>query len=182
MEVRKVQKQDIQGIKEIADSLRVTFESRNRDSGFYNYCLTFEQYQRRSESGLFLVATCNWELEGFCMAYDSEFVKRLIAQEPQLKNDVVFNYLNNLSENYIYVDQIAVRQPKSYISRLSAYKLVNKLRELSLGNDAIIGVVPHYPWKNGSAIKFHEHLGTKLVREIGSQDKIVFGVYRKNLV
>ena len=93
MEIRKVQASDIPKVKKLADSLVATSESKDRTSGFYDYRLTLEQYERRSESDLFLVGCSDSELEGFCMAYDLDFVRRLIEQEPQLRNDAIFNHL-----------------------------------------------------------------------------------------
>src|SRR3989344_695811 len=115
MEIRKVQVQDIPQIKTIADSLVVTSENQDRNFGFYKYSLTSEQYARRSESNLFLVVLDNSRLEGFCMAYYSEFIQRLIEQEPQLKENKIFRYLTEQQEDYVYIDQLAVRTPKTFL-------------------------------------------------------------------
>jgi hypothetical protein len=182
MEIRKVQMQDIPQIKALADSLVVTQDSQDSKIGFYDYSLTLEQYQKRCESDLFLVSCRDSELEGFCMAYDSEFVKRLVEREPSLREDVIFNYLGKLNEGYVYVDQLAVGRPKTFVGSASACQLIDKIKELSKGKGSLVAVVPHYPWKNSTAIRFHEHQGTRLVEEIGNKDKLVFGVYRLDLV
>ena len=181
MEIRKAQLSDIPQIKSIADSLVVTPEDREKDSGFYDYCLSGEQYKRRIND-LFLVGTGNSRVEGFCMAYDSEFIRRLIEQEPELQEDTIFKYLTSQQENYVYIDQLAVRRPGSFVGSSYACGLFEKLREESEGRNSIIGTIPHIPWKNKSSIRFFTHKGAKLVDEIGQEDKIVFGVYRMSLV
>jgi len=181
MEIRKVQVQDIPQIKSIADSLVVTPETKEKDLGFYDYCLSREQYQRRMND-FFLIGCRNSEIEGFCMAYDSEFIRRLVEQEPELQEDTIFKYLTSQQEDYVYIDQLAVRNPKTFSGSVCACGLVDRVKEMSRGKDSLIGVVPHFPWKNETAIRFHKHQGTELVDEIGQKDKIVFGVYRMSLV
>ena len=182
MEIRKVQIGDIPQIKTIADSLVVTPKTKDKNFGFYDYCLNQEHYQRRTQSDLFLIGCINSEIEGFCMAYDSGFVKKLIGQEPQLKSDTIFQYLAGLQEDYVYIDQLAVRKPKTFLGSVCAYSLVDRVKEMSRCKDSLIGVVSHFPWRNEPAIRFCKHQGVKLIEEIGYRDKIIFGVYRLELV
>lgn len=182
MKIRKVQMRDIPQIKSIADSLAVTSENQDRNYGFYKYSLTYEQYARRSESNLFLVGLDNSRLEGFCMAYDSEFVKRLVEQEPQLRENEIFRYLTEQQKDYVYIDQLAVREPKSFNGAIYACGLFERIRNESKGRTSIQGVIPHIPWKNKSSIGFSTHLGAKLVREIKGSEDIVLGVYRLDLI
>lgn len=179
---RNVQSQDIPEIKRISDSLVVTSDSLNKSMGFYDYSLTLEQYKRRSNSNLFLVDYRNSELEGFCMAFDSEFVRELVKQEEELKKDVVFNHLASLNEDYVYIDQFAVKRPKSLIGNASACRLVDKIKEMSDDKESLIVAVAHYPWKNNIVIRFCKHQGAELVKEIGSREYIIFGVYRLGLL
>jgi len=182
MEIRKVQAEDITKIKKLADSLVVTPESENRNLGFYNYCLTLKQYKKRSESDLFLVGCSDSRLEGFCMAYDSDFVKELVEQEPRLRDDAIFNYLIAQQEDYVYIDQIAVRKPKTFIGGTYACGLFERLKKDSKGKQSIQGVISHNPWKNETSIKFFAHRGARLLKEITGKNQIVFGVYRFDLV
>ena len=114
------------------------------------------------------------------MAYDSEFVRSLTQQEPQLKRDTIFNYLTNLNEEYVYIDQLAVKKLETFIGSISACRLTDKLKEMADGK-LIVGFIPHNPWKNHSSIKFFTHQEAKLCKEISSKDKIVFGVYTFSL-
>lgn len=182
MEIRKVQVQDIPQIKTIADSLVITSENQDRDFGFYKYSLTNEQYTRRSESNLFLVGLNNSRLEGFCMAYDSEVIQRLIEQEPQLRENEIFRYLSGQEEDYVYIDQLAVRKPKSFNGATCACELFERIKEGSIGKTSIQGIIPHSPWKNNSSIGFFTHQGAKLVKEIKGSEDITFGVYKLSLV
>ncbi len=182
MEIRKVQMRDIPQIKTVADSLVVTLENQDRDYGFYKYSLTNEQYARRSESDLFLVGLDNSRLEGFCMAYDSEFVLRLIEQEPQLRENEIFRYLTEQQEDYVYIDQLAVRSPKSFNGATCACELFDRIKEESRGKASIQGVSPHSPWKNKSSIEFFTHQGGRLIRELEGSEGIIFGAYRLDLI
>ena len=185
MEIRKVQTKNIPQIKELADSLVVTSKDADKKSGFYEYSLSEEQYRKRSESDLFFVGYSDSGLEGFCMAYDSDFVMRLVKQEPKLRDDAIFNYLTEQKEDYVYIDQFAVRRPKTIISRTYACRLFERLKENSEGNQSILGVIPHLPWKNETSIKFFTHQGGRLLKEIKDitkKNQIVFGVYRLKLV
>ena len=182
MEIRKVQVQDIPQIKTIADSLVVTSENQDRNFGFYKYSLTSEQYARRSESNLFLVGLGNSKLEGFCMAYDSEFIQRLIEQEPQLRENEIFRYLTEQQEDYVYIDQLAVRKPKTFLGGTYACELFKRLKEKSEGHQSIQGISPHSPWKNKSSIGFFTHQGARLVKEIKGSEDIIFGAYKLDLI
>ena len=182
MEIRKVQARDISQIKTIADSLVVTSENQDRDFGFYKYSLTNEQYTRRSESDLFFVGLDNSRLEGFCMAYDSEFIQRLIEQEPQLRENEIFRYLSGQQKDYVYIDQLAVRKPKSFTGATCACELFERIKEVSRGKASIQGVIPHIPWKNNSSVGFFTHQGAKLVKEIKGSEGITFGAYKLSLV
>ena len=182
MIIRKVGIQDVQEIKRIADSLVVTSEREDRTSGFYDYCLTSEQYERRSNSNLFLVANRDSELEAFCMAYDSKFIRRLMEEEPRLREELVFDYLSRLSQDYIYLDQLAAKKPGSFTGSIAVCNLFNELRELAKNKEFMLGIIPHSPWKNRQSIRFANRQGFKLVDKIGSKEKILFGVYRLDLV
>lgn len=181
MEIRKVQMHDISKIKSIADSLYINSEKENSDFGFYRYNLSREQYQRRSESDLFLVGMNNSTLEGFCMAYDSGFIQKLIEQEPKLKEDSIFKYLTEQEEDIVYIDQLAVEEPKSFRGSFCAYKLFQTVKEKSSDKSSIQGVITHKPWQNRSSLNFFTHLGARLVREIVGEDNITFGIYSMDL-
>lgn len=181
MQIRRAKVSDVKSIKSLADALVVKKGEVDKTSGFYDYSLTSAQYLNRVSSPFFFVAENNGGLEGFCMAYDSRFVRKLAEQDASLKKDVIFKYLLSLIGNYVYADQLAVRQLKSYTGGLAACKLIDRLKEASSEKGALIGVVPHSPWKNEPAIKFHTHEGARLVEEIGTKGKIVFGVYRISL-
>ena len=180
MEIRKVQIKDLPQIKSIADSLVVTSGDSGKNFGFYDYSLTTEQYERRSQSDLFLVVSQETNLEGFCMAYDSEFVRRLVKQEPQLNDDVIFRYLVELKERYVYIDQFAVRKPKTSAGNSASYELWTRLVEQSKNYHFMLGAIPHQPWRNEDSIRFFTKRGGNLIQEIGN--KIIFGVYRLELV
>ncbi|MBI2045225.1 hypothetical protein HYT23_04155 [Candidatus Pacearchaeota archaeon] len=182
MEIRKVQTKDISQIKKLADSLVVTSKDADKKFGFYDYSLSEEQYRKRSESDLFFVGCGDSELGGFCMAYDSDFVKQLIEQEPQLRDDAVFNYFVKQREDFIYIDQLAVRKPKTFIGGAYACRLFERLKENSEGNQSIQGVIPHLPWKNETSIRSVTNQGARLLKEITGKNQIVFGVYRLDLV
>lgn len=182
MEIRNVLEKNLPEIKEIADSLLVSPETKNKEYGFYDYSLLLEQYRARMKSKHFLVAIKNSRLEGFCMAYDSDFIRQLVEQEPQLKNDAIFKYITAQQEDYVYIDQLAVRKPKTFIGRTYACKLFERLKEVSKGKQFIQGVIPHIPWKNESSISFFTHQGARLIKEIKGKKNIVFGIYRLDLV
>ena len=182
MEIRKVQTRDIPQIKRLADSLVVTSKNADKKLGFCDYSLSEEQYRMRSRSGLFLVGCNNSELEGFCMAYNSDFVRRLVEQELQLRDDAIFNYFILQQEAFVYLDQIAVRKPKTFLGGIYAYELFERLKENSEGNQFIQGVIPHLPWKNETSIKFFTHQGGRLLKEITGKNQVAFGVYRLDLV
>ena len=182
MEIRKVQTRDIHQIKKLADSLVVTSKNADEKLGFYDYSLNEEQYRTRSKSDLFFVGYSKSELEGFCMAYDSYFVRQLIEQEPQLREDTIFKYLMEQKEDFVYLDQLAVRKPKTFIGGAYACRLFERLKENSERNQSIQGVIPHLPWKNETSIKFFTHQGARLLKEITGKNQIVFGVYRLDLV
>jgi len=182
MKIRKVQARDIPQIKKLADSLVVTSKNADEKLGFYDYSLNEEQYRTRSRSDLFLVGYSDSELEGFCMAYNSDFVKKLVEHEPQLKDDAIFNYLVLQQESFVYLDQIAVRKPKTFIGSVCACSLVERLKEKSGGNQSIQWVIPHLPWKNETSIRYSTHQGGRLLKEITDKNQIVFGVYRFDLV
>ena len=182
MEIRKVRIGDISQIKTIADSLVVTPKDKNKESGFYDYCLSSKQYRTRSRSDLFFVGCSDSELGGFCMAYNSDFVRRLVEQELQLRDDAIFNYFILQQEAFVYLDQIAVRKPKTFLGGIYAYELFERLKENSEGNQFIQGVIPHLPWKNETSIKFFTHQGGRLLKEITGKNQVVFGVYRLDLV
>lgn len=178
MEIRPVQNSDVTKIKEIADSLIVNPNETDKRTGFYDYSLTQEQYERRTESDFFLVGCNGPNLEGFCMAYDSDFVKEISEQEQYLENDTVFNYLQSLNTDYVYVDQFAVKNPRSFIGRKVSTLLFEELNSVSKEKESIIGVIPHSPWKNEYSVGFFSHQGAKLVDEIQNESELVFGVYR----
>lgn len=182
MKIRKVQMQDIPQIKTIADSLVVTSENQYKNYGFYDYNLTNEQYAKRSKSDLFLVGLNNSILEGFCMAYDSQFIQRLIEQEPQLIENEIFRYLTEQQKNYVYIDQLAVREPKSFKGATCACELFNRIKGESRGKAYIQGVSPHIPWKNEFSIRFFSHQGARFIREIKGSEGLIFGVYQLDLV
>lgn len=181
MEIKKVQTKDLQEIKAIADSLVVTPKEPHRKTGFYDYSLSGEQYTRRSRSDMFLVCCRNQRLEGFCMAYDSDFVRQLIDQEPKLREDVVFRYLSKQQEDYVYLDQLAVKKQGTFCGMACACELIDKLKGVSKEKKSIVGVIPHTPWANQPSINFFTHQGANLVREIGTEENIVFGVYKLDL-
>lgn len=178
MKIRYVQISDTVKIKEIADSLVVNSNETNKRTGFCDYSLTQEQYERRTESDFFLVGDNRLNLEGFCMAYDSDFVRQLIEQEQSLENDTVFKYLQSLKSDYVYVDQFAVQKPRSFTGSKLSTLLFKELKSISKEKESIIGVIPHSPWKNEYSVGFFSHQGAKLVDEIQNESGLVLGVYR----
>lgn len=180
MKIRNVSIQDITQVKAIADRLAVSTKNESRRTGFYDYPITISQYERRSESPLFLVSCRDSDVEGFCMAYDSNFIKRLIEKEPTLREDVVFKYLDGLEGDFVYLDQLAVKGVGTMGGSVVACNLVDRLIALSGGKKFIEGFIVHRPWKNEGSIKFFTHKGARLMGEVQS-DKIVFGIYRKDL-
>lgn len=181
MEIRKVHVTDILEVKDMADSLVVTPEEKDKKTGFYDYYLTLEQYKRRSESDLFLVAHRGLKLEGFCIAYNSDFLRILSEKEPDIKENIIYRHLVELEEDYVYIDQLGVRKPRTYIGGLASCKLIDELRRLSMGKDCIFAAIPHEPWRNSPSINLFKHQGAELVKEIGDNDEIIFGFYKLDL-
>ena len=182
MEIRQAKILDIQSIKSLADALDVKSNELDKKTGFYDYSLTKNQYFNRIASPFFFVIENQIGLEGFCMAYNSEFAKILREQEPQLKGDVISNFLNNLNKDYVYVDQLAVRKPKTILGSLAAYKLMNKAIDETkkAGISSVLGAVAHKPWENISAINFAKKFGFELKQEINSKG-IILGIYNLHL-
>lgn len=181
MEIRQIRAEEVAEVESLAHSFIVR-PREDKPFGFYDYTLSREQYMLRARSPFFLVARDEKELEGFCMAYDSEFVRRLIEQETRLREEVIFGYLNQCQDNYVYLDQFAVRKPGTFGGSITACSLLETLRQLSLGRKFIQGVIPHKPWRNQNSIRFFTHRGGEFVQEIGDKNKIVFGVYRLDLI
>jgi len=182
MNIRKAKVSDIGNIKSLADALVVRPNDLGKTTGFYDYSLTENQYLRRVESPFFFVAESQEGFEGFCMAYDSEFVRKLIEQEPQLREDAIFDYLNHLNEDYVYIDQLAVRELRTIRGGLTACNLINRIiDETRTANiHSLLCAIAHKPWENISALKLAEKSGFKLQQEIDSKG-ILLGIYQLTL-
>jgi hypothetical protein len=182
MEIRQAKVLDIPSIKSLADALSVKSNGLDKKTGFYDYLLTKDQYFNRITSPFFFVAENKIGLEGFCMAYNFRFVKILREQESSLKGDTISDFLNNLSEDYVYIDQLAARKPKTIGGSLAVYKLMDKTIDETkkAGISSILGAVAHNPWKNISAINFAKKLGFELQQEVNSKG-VILGIYKLDI-
>jgi len=172
--------EDIEKIKSLADSWIV--KSLDARTGFFEYCLDLEQYKKRIENEFFLTGKKMSELVGFCLAYDCSFIEHLKNKEPLLKKDTVFSYLLN-KENYVYIDQLAVKNPGSFINSKTAILLEKNICDLSLqkGLNTVILACCLSPWINKPTIKTIEHLGYKQIDVLKSKN-VILGIYEKNLI
>jgi hypothetical protein len=182
MEIRKVKIKDIAKIKSLANSLVVKSGDEDKKTGFYEYSLTEEQYKKRSQSDLFFACLNNSNLEGFCMAYDYEFVRKLVEQEPKLKEDAILKYITKLPEKYAYIDQFAVRIPGTYQGNKAVYNLCSELIKRSKYLNYLVGAIPHKPWQNKLSKDFFIKRGAKLIGEVKGKNKIIFGIYKFELL
>lgn len=173
MNIEDVTPKDIKEIKRIADSL-IVFPNQEKQTGFYDYSLSLEDYQKRIGSELFFLARNSKKIEGFCMAYTEEFIRKLIERDTHLRKDNIFDYMVK-RENIIYIDQFAVSNPMALGNR-TAIELWEEFLKRR-GKKTCYGVIPHSPWKNKKSEAFFTHQGGQLVDKI-EQDNISFGVYR----
>lgn len=182
MQIRQARVSDIESIKSLADSLAVSLGDSSRTSGFYNYSLTPRQYLNRISSPFFFIAENPGGLEGFCMAFNSQFVRRLMTQESQLERDAIFNYLGSLGVDYIYIDQFAVKKPRTPLGSLTAVALRERIIAETRKHKVpcILGAIVHQPWKNIDAIRFVKRSGFNLNREVNSSG-ILLGLYQLNV-
>jgi len=182
IQIRQAQVSDISSIQSLANCLVVKSRDLGKTTGFYNYFLTENQYFNRIASPFFFVAENQDGLEGFCMGYDSEFLRALTEKEKELRGDVILNCLLELNPPWVYVDQFAVREPGTVTGSLIAYNLRNSvIDETRKANiHSILGAVVHKPWENTSAVKFVKKSGFQLQQEVESKG-ILFGIYQLNL-
>ena len=182
MKIRQANILDIKSIKSLADTLAVNSSDSKKITGFYNYPLNETQYFNRITSPFFFVAESQKGLEGFCMAYNSKFLKALVKKESGLKEDTLLKYLSELHLPLVYIDQLAVREPETIVGSLTAYNLRNKIigETKRLGISNILGVVAHKPWKNILAVKFCEKSGFEFQQEVNSKG-ILLGIYKLNI-
>ena len=182
MNLRRATISDIREIKSLADVLVVEPGNLSKVTGFYDYSLTEDQYSHRVLSPFFFIAESHKGLEGFGMAYNSEFAKKLTEQEPLLNEDALLGYLNQLRENYVYIDQLAVKEPGTNKSSLAAYLLINRIINETRNSKIpyLLGAVSHKPWENVSAVRFAKKSGFELQQEINSRG-IILGVYKLSL-
>jgi hypothetical protein len=182
MRIRKARTFDVNRIKSLADALAVGPNDSNKISGFYNYSLNGQQYLNRIFSYFSYVAESKEELEGFCMAYDTDFLQDLIKREDKLKDDSISKYLVELNTPLVYIDQLAVREPGTTIGSLAAYYLRENLTDdaKKSGIPSILCAVSHKPWKNILSIRFCKKSNFEFQQEINSNGTTL-GIYKLNL-
>lgn len=181
MEIRSAKISDIDYVKSLADSLAVK-PGENKTSGFYNYPLTKFQYLNRLKSPFFFISENGSGLEGFCMAYDSAYLKRLKDVELDLEQDSVSNYLSKLEVPFVYIDQLAIKAPGTFMGSLAAHNLRNYIMDevKKAGISDIFAAVSHAPWKNVSAVRFVKKSDFNFQEEIDSNG-VTLGIYKLKL-
>ncbi|MEK6918985.1 MAG: hypothetical protein AABW73_03005 [Nanoarchaeota archaeon] len=176
MVIKKAAETDLSEVKLLADSLLVDSPSSDQDAGFYCYSLSLDQYKRRLESPLFLVSSQPSVLGGFCLAYDRAFTNRLRGKETTLSDDPVFNFLSDLSGDFVYIDQLAVKGRDKLVGMRTVHGLVRALRS-SVDGRVVIGAISHGPWKNERAIRFSAARGGRVIGEVTTLSGITLGMH-----
>jgi len=182
MQIRKARTFDVKKIKSLADTLVVGPNDSNKISGFYNYSLNELQYLNRIFSYFSYVAETKEELEGFCIAYDTDFLQDLMKRDDRLKGDSISKYLIELNKPIVYIDQLAVREPSTTIGSLAAFYLRENLKDdaKKSGIISILCAVPHKPWKNILSVRFCKKSNFEFQQEIDSNG-VTLGIYKLNL-
>jgi len=179
MQIRQAKVLDIESIKSLADALVVKSGDSNKTTGFYDYSLTESQYFNRITSPFFFVVESQGGLEGFCMAYDSEFLRKLTKKESGLMEDAILKYLFELNPLWVYIDQLAVRKPGTVTGSLAVYNLGNNVIDETIKAriPSLLCAIVHKPWENISALKIVRKYGFELQQEVNSKE-ILLGIYK----
>ena len=177
MKIRKATvNEDLPRIVDLIKQHHFTIQD-SRTSGFYNWFPEEEHLIRLIENNpLCSVAYDNNELAGFLTAADNNRLRKMI----DWKRDKIPEFIMQTNVTpYIYVEQLAVKHPKTRQSTQAVRLMLNRLYQQAQEiNSPILCVVAQSPWRNIDSERLIRRKGFVKIDEIDKQEE-TFGVYQK---
>lgn len=181
MKICPARESDIKKVLGIINSLQVNRQQDNWEdakTGLFEYTKT-EDELRKSLNPYFLVAELGSDIRGYGLSYDSKFFR---DNSGDSKGEGYRFILNNFKDNFVYIDQLGVRNHLS----IGAGRVVERIANTTLSEAYMhelgqaICYICHEPVKNERSINYFKRKGFKFVQDVPIENGVVLGLYRLN--
>ncbi len=181
MRIRKATLKDLEGICEVAQSVKLDYENP-QDQGFLVYVLDKEDYTKRiNSSDYFYVALSEDKVVGFLMCYDNENLNDLIENRELDHQDMLTKRVSEQQGEYIFGDQIGIITDKALekVGTSLMEALFDTMKE-NLIYEMYVGIL-HEPFINEASKQFCTKLGFSYQETIINSDNHSWGIYKLKL-
>lgn len=177
MLIRKASPSDAKEIRKITLTLNINRDSKEK-TGFVEFKVPTEKdyIKRILKNDFFYVTEENNKIIGFISGYSDYFLSEL-----KIRDEIIDFIEERKIKPYIYCEQLAVID--EYTNKGLGTRLQKILIEDAKKNKykVMFGAVSHFPFKNKIIIDLIKQLGFILIDEITIQERLIFGIYEKEL-
>lgn len=179
MIIRKVRASDIsemyQKFKEVSVTAEDIKKGKRPISGFYEYPLSYQEFERRALSPLSLVCVNNGRVVSYLLSFPISEIRKMLREGYE---DPVFKRISGLDSEVIYFDQLLVeRGLPANVFAARVLQTGDKLAQ-NIGSPGVIGATAERPWSNIASKKLIRFSGFLKQEEL-PQTNFTLGIYTK---
>lgn len=179
MKIRQARIDDASKIRQIAKTHYFTNPNSERTSGFFNFMPPLDNYINFVKDNPYSLIAEGEEgnIEGFMTAADD----KKILYFSSLEKDVVLDKILTFKKPFIYVEEIAAREPGTFLGAKAVTSLMKRLLEISNLNDmqSIFGVIMYSPWRNIISENFVKKFDFNKVGQVENPSEEILNIFQR---